>query len=35
LANPRGFLEQVPGRALAIDDVQRVPALALKAATKR
>ncbi|ESK59880.1 hypothetical protein PAJL_471 [Cutibacterium acnes HL042PA3] len=25
----------MPGRALAIDDVQRVPALALKAATKR
>ena len=35
LANPRGFLEQAPGGTLAIDDVQRVPALALKAATKR
>ena len=33
MANPRGFLEQAPGGTLAIDDVQRVPALALKAAT--
>lgn len=28
-SDPRGFLEQAPGRTLAIDEVQHVPALAL------